>query len=179
VLTRPLIKKVKPFLDEAFLKQSVLLLWKLPEREYQYLAINLLYTYSDQTSQETLLLIEKLVTTKSWWDSVDSFAGLVGKLVWRFPDWKNTLDDYSTHENFWLRRIALLYQLSYKDKTDSQRLFRYCRMNAAEEEFFIRKAIGWALREYSKTNPNAVSDFLNKHQGRLSALSIREASKYL
>lgn len=178
-LARPLIKEAKPFANEAFLRQSVLLLWQLPEREYQYVAINLLYTYSSKATDETLELIKQLVTHKSWWDSVDSLASLVGKLVWTFPHWKKTLDTYSTHENFWLRRIALLHQLNYKDKTDSKRLFRYCRTNAKEEEFFIRKAIGWALREYSKTNPDAVRAFLTENEDRLSSLSIREASKYL
>jgi 3-methyladenine DNA glycosylase AlkD len=178
-LTKPLLKEVKPFADETFLHQSSLLLWQLPEREYQYVAINFLYTYSDQASEETLLLIEQLVIHKSWWDTVDSLASLVGKLAWTFPPWKKKLDGYSTHENFWLRRIALLYQLNHREKTDSKRLFRYCRVNAKGKEFFIRKAIGWALREYSKTDPDTVRAFLFENKDRLSALSVREASKYL
>jgi 3-methyladenine DNA glycosylase AlkD len=178
-LVKPLLKEIKPIVDTKFLHQSVRSLWKLPEREYQYVAISLLYKYTQQASPKTLELIEKLVTQKSWWDTVDSLATLVGKLVWQFSEWLETIEKYSVHENFWLRRIALLYQLSYRDKTDSKRLFRYCLINAEEKEFFIRKAIGWALREYAKTNPEAVCSFLEKYRDKLSTLSVREASKHL
>jgi 3-methyladenine DNA glycosylase AlkD len=177
-LVKPLLKEVKPFVDTKFLHQSTLLLWKLPEREYQYIALSLLCNYINQASPKTLELIETLATQKSWWDTVDSLATLTGKLVWQFPAWTQTIETYSTHENFWLRRVALLYQLTYRDKTDQARLFRYCVTNAEEKEFFIRKAIGWALREYAKTNPGAVRAFLEKHRDKLSTLSIREASKH-
>jgi 3-methyladenine DNA glycosylase AlkD len=177
-LVKPLLKEVKTFVDTKFLHQSALLLWKLQEREYQYVAISLLYKYSEQASTTTLELIETLVTQKSWWDTVDSLASLVGKLVWQFPEWTQTLEGYSCHENFWLRRIALLYQLNHREKTDQKRLFRYCSVNAEEKEFFIRKAIGWALREYAKSNPQAVRAFLGKHRDKLSTLSVREASKH-
>jgi 3-methyladenine DNA glycosylase AlkD len=177
-LVKPLLKEIKSFADAEFLHQSASLLWGLPEREYQYVAISLLYTYTKQASVETLELIEKLVTQKSWWDTVDSLATLVGKLAWPFPEWLGTIETYSTRENFWLRRIALLYQLTYRDKTDQERRFRYCLANAGEKEFFIRKAIGWALREYAKTNLKAVRVFLEQHKDKLSRLSVREASKH-
>jgi 3-methyladenine DNA glycosylase AlkD len=178
-LVKPLLKEVKPFVNTNFLHQSALLLWKLREREYQYVAISLLSKYTRQASAKTLELLEKLVVQKSWWDTVDSLASLVGKLVWQFPEWTQIIETYSTHENFWLRRIALLYQLNYREKTDQMRLFRYCAANAEEKEFFIRKAIGWALREYAKTNPNAVRGFLSKYKYLLASLSVSEASKYL
>lgn len=178
-LVKSLLKEIKPFVDDKFLHQSVRLLWELPEREYQYVAIRLLYNHTKQASRTTLELLETLVTQKSWWDTVDSLAGLVGKLVWRFPAWTQMIETYSTNENFWLRRIALLYQLSYREKTDQERLFRYCLENAGEKEFFIRKAIGWALREYAKSNPEAVRSYLDKHRDKLSTLSVREASKHL
>jgi 3-methyladenine DNA glycosylase AlkD len=178
-LIKPRLKEVKPFVDHHFLHQSVLLLWQLPEREFQYVAVSLLHTYAKQASATTLQVIEQLVTQKSWWDTVDALDSVVGKMVWQFPEWTQTTERYSRHENFWLRRIAILYQLSYKDKTDSERLFRYCLANAEEKEFFIRKAIGWALREYAKTNPDAVRAFLAENKDRLSPLSAREASKYL
>lgn len=178
-LSIPMLNEIKPFVDAKFLHQSVLLLWKLTEREYHYVAITLLYNHTKQAEHSTLELIENLVVQKSWWDTVDSLATLVGKLAWQFPEWLETLEHYSAHENFWLRRIALLYQLTYRKKTDQKRLFRYCLINAEEKEFFIRKAIGWALREYSKTNPDAVRAFLAENKNRLSSLSVREASKYL
>ncbi|MGL4608067.1 MAG: DNA alkylation repair protein [Trueperaceae bacterium] len=176
---KPLLKEVKSLVTTKFLHDSVALLWRLPEREYQYVALSFLYKHTPQASIKTLAVIEKCVTQKSWWDTVDSLASLVGKLVWQFPEWIERLEVYSTHDNVWLRRIALLYQLNHRDKTDQKRLFRYCLINASEEEFFIRKAIGWALREYSKSNPEAVRSFLAKHEGKFSSLSVREASKYL
>ena len=178
-LVKPLLKGAKPLVTTKFLHDSVRLLWKQPEREYQYVALDLLYTYQMQTSTKTLNVIVHCLTTKSWWDTVDSLASLVGRLCWHYPQWLETLESYSRHENFWLRRIALLYQLNYKDKTNQKLLFTYCLANAKEEEFFIRKAIGWALREYSKSNPKAVRDFLAKHKGQFSPLSQREATKYL
>jgi 3-methyladenine DNA glycosylase AlkD len=119
-LSAPLLKEVKPFVNTKFLHDSVLLLWKFPEREYQYVAIDLLYNHTKQTEEKTLELIKTLITQKSWWDTVDSLATLVGKLVWQFPEWTQTLGSYSSHDNFWLRRTALLYQLNYKDKTDQK-----------------------------------------------------------
>lgn len=178
-LVKPGLKEVKLLVTPKFLHESVTLLWKLPEREYQYVAVSLLYDYTAQTSTKTLAVIEKCVTQKSWWDTVDSLASLVGKLMWQYPEWLESIEAYSTHKNFWLRRIALLYQLNYRDKTNQKRLFHYCLINAGEEEFFIRKAIGWALREYAKTNPEAVRAFLAKHESSFSALSVREASKHL
>ncbi len=178
-LIKPLFKEIKPLVTTQFLHQSVSLLWKLPEREYQYVARSLLYNHPAQTSTKTLAVIEKCITQKSWWDTVDSLASLVGKLAWQYPQWPKSIEICSRHENFWLRRIALLYQLSYREKTDSKRLFRYCLCNAEEKEFFIRKAMGWALREYAKSNPQAVQAFLTKHRGKLSSLTLREASKYL
>jgi 3-methyladenine DNA glycosylase AlkD len=113
-LIKPLLKEVKPFVDHHFLHQSALLLWQLPEREFQYVAISLLQMYAKQTSATTLQAVEQLVTQKSWWDTVDSLASLVGKLTWQYPEWTQALEAYSTHDNFWLRRIALLYQLNYR-----------------------------------------------------------------
>jgi 3-methyladenine DNA glycosylase AlkD len=178
-LEKPLLQEIKPFVNSDFLHQSVLLLWELPEREYQYVAMDLLNQYAKHASYETLEVIEKLATQKSWWDSIDPLSSIVGKMLPQFPEWQDKLDVYSTHENFWLRRVAILYQRAYKDKTDAGQLFHYCQINASKKEFFIRKAIGWALREYSKSNPEAVRKFIGDHKKELSPLSIREGSKYL
>jgi 3-methyladenine DNA glycosylase AlkD len=116
---------------------------------------------------------------KSWWDSIDALTGqVVGPLVLRFPELKKEMDRCSRHPNFWLRRSAILHQLAYKDQTDPERLFGYCLNNAANPEFFIRKAIGWALRQYAHTDPQAVYNFVDNHRDRLSPLSIREALKH-
>ena len=89
------------------------------------------------------------------------------------------MDQLIEADDFWLRRVAILHQLAWKDKTDQARLFRYCLQCASESEFFIRKAIGWALRQYARAEPDAVRTFLKKHSNTLSGLSLREAGKHL
>jgi 3-methyladenine DNA glycosylase AlkD len=178
-LTKPIFAEVKSTADEAWLTEVAHLLWAMPEREYQYVAADLLQIQCKKLSASQLSLAEELITRKSWWDSVDALTNyLVGPLVLRFPEFKSTLDGWSRHENFWLRRSAILHQLGFKTKTDAQRLFQYCFENADSEEFFIRKGIGWALRTYARTDPQAVYEFVEQHQDKLSALSIREALKH-
>jgi 3-methyladenine DNA glycosylase AlkD len=181
--TRKLINKavwltVQPFVSEDWLLQSALLLWEKNEREYQYAALDLLTKYVKSLSPVALPVIEGLIIHKSWWDTVDAIAArIVGSLVFRFPELLPTIDHYSSHENLWLRRTAILHQLSYKQKTDSERLFLYCTVNANSKEFFIQKAIGWALREYSKTNSEAVINYIRSNSHQLSNLSKREGLK--
>jgi 3-methyladenine DNA glycosylase AlkD len=98
--------------------------------------------------------------------------------VLQFPELKSTLDLWRQNQNFWLRRSAIIHQLGFQTKTDAQRLFQYCLENANSEEFFIRKGIGWALRQYARSNPQAVYQFVEQYQDKLSALSIREALKH-
>lgn len=178
-LEKPLLQELKPHVSSAFLDETARRLWALPEREYQYLALNLLEKYAKHGEASALGLVEHLVTHKSWWDSIDPIASVLGKMIGRFPEWLPTMDEWSTHPNFWLKRTAILYQRGYRSQTDAARLFRYCLANASDKEFFIRKAIGWALREYSKVNPDAVREFIEQHGSKLSPLSLREGSKYL
>jgi 3-methyladenine DNA glycosylase AlkD len=124
--------------------------------------------------------IRTLVTTKSWWDTVDSLAkNGAGGLVLRYPELAGTMDRWVESENMWLRRTAILHQLGFKERTGADRLFRYCELRAHEQEFFIRKAIGWALREYSKVDADAVRRFVADHDAALSGLSKREALLWL
>ena len=155
-------------------------LWELREREYQYAGCGIIARYITVCGPGSIHTIRTLVTTKSWWDTVDSLAKHgVGALVLRHPELATTMDAWVASENLWLRRTALLHQLLFKDRTDSERLFRYCHARAAEREFFIRKAIGWALREYSKVDGDAVRAFVGAHEGELSGLSKREALLWL
>jgi 3-methyladenine DNA glycosylase AlkD len=127
-----------------------------------------------------IAVVERLVTTKSWWDTVDSLAkGGAGALVLRHPDLAATMDRWIDDGNIWLRRTAILHQLGFKERTDAARLFRYCALRAGEQEFFIRKALGWALREYSKVDAEAVRAFVSEHERELSGLSKREALLWL
>lgn len=115
------------------------------------------------------------MTAKSWWDTVDSLAHAVGALVLAHPELAAEMDRWIADEDLWLRRVALLHQLDFGAQTDARRLFDYCARSAGETDFFARKAIGWALRQYSKTDPDAVCRFVAEHDAVLSPLSKREA----
>ncbi|MFN0146375.1 MAG: DNA alkylation repair protein [Dehalococcoidia bacterium] len=151
-------------------------LWELSEREYQYAAMDILAKHVRVCGPGFLAAARTLITTKSWWDTVDGLAAdVAGDLVRRFPELAVTMDAWVESDNLWLRRTALIHQLRYKEKTDTERLFRYCLARAGETDFFIRKAIGWAVRQYSWTDPGAVAAFVAAHEAELSPLSRREA----
>ena len=166
----------KPGPDE--LRAVALACWELPEREYQYFACDLLAAHARTLTPDFLATVRHLVTTKSWWDTVDALASkVVGPVVARYPQTVATTDGWLVDENMWLARTAILHQLAYKERTDTARLFRYCLARADHRDFFIRKAIGWALRQYAWTDPAAVHRFVTAHAAELSPLSIREATK--
>ena len=165
---------------EADLRAVALGCWALPEREYQYFACDLLRRYARVCSAGFVEVARRLITTKPWWDTVDMLAAhLVGSLVARHPQLVSTMDEWSAAEDLWLVRTAILHQLRFKESTDADRLFAYCTRQAGHPDFFVRKAIGWALREYAKTDPEAVRGYLRTHEARLSGLSLREARKHL
>jgi 3-methyladenine DNA glycosylase AlkD len=151
-------------------------LWAMPEREYHYAACDYLDWQRQKLGLDHLALLQRLIITNSWWDSVDSLRSSIGALALRFPKTVTTLDQWASHKNMWLRRVAIIHQLGYKELTDEARLFEYIEKSIADPEFFIRKAIGWALRDYSSINPEAVTKFVADHPD-LSALSQREALK--
>ncbi len=151
-------------------------LWALPEREYQYAACDYVYWRSKTLGLEHLDLLEYCVTNKSWWDTVDSLDQAAGEIALHHPEAVARLEIWATHDNFWLRRFAIQHQLAYKNETDQERLFRFIEANAHDNEFFIRKSIGWALRQYSYVHPEAVQHFVLEHP-ELSNLSKREALK--
>jgi 3-methyladenine DNA glycosylase AlkD len=117
------------------------------------------------------------VTHKSWWDTVDALAHSVGALVLRHPELQDEMDVWIADDDLWVARVAIIHQLGAKQATDTDRLFGYCTTRASHPDFFIRKAIGWALREYSKTDPDAVRQYVAGMGGKLSSLSRREALK--
>lgn len=161
------------------LHDLVTALWRLETREYLYTANDLLQKYKKLWTVDTLEVLKFCILTASWWDTIDDIAGnSVGELCVQFPALIAVMDEWIVGDQMWLRRSALLFQLRYKTKTDTARLFAYCTKIMHEKEFFIRKAIGWVLREYSKTNPHAVAQFVAQHSNTLSNLSKREALKY-
>jgi 3-methyladenine DNA glycosylase AlkD len=165
---------------EGDLRHVALACWDRPEREYQYFACGWLRRHAKVCSAGFLDTARHLIVTKSWWDTVDALAAhLVGPLVARHAALVSTMDAWAREENVWLARTAILHQLRFKEATDEARLYRYCLLRADHRDFFIRKAIGWALREYAKTAPERVRAFVRTHEGRLSGLSVREALKNL
>jgi len=156
-------------------RKTVKMLWSHPERELHYAALDCARLHCGEPAD--LTLYKELITSHSWWDTVDTIAPhLVGNLLLRHPELTVKIDAWIDSDNLWLRRSSLIYSLYWKQKTDSARLFATCTKLSGDPDFFIRKAIGWALRSYSKTNPSAVRAYLS--QARLSPLSAREGGKY-
>ena len=154
--------------------------WRLPEREYQYFAIRLLRWELPVLTAGSVDALEWLITTKSWWDTVDELAvNVVGPLVTRYSSMRRTMDSWIASKDLWLARTAILHQVRYQADTDADLLFRYCLLRSGETDFFVRKAIGWALRDYSRTDPTAVRRFVDTNAARLSGLSRREALRLL
>ncbi|WP_099222008.1 DNA alkylation repair protein [Listeria costaricensis] len=153
-------------------------LYQEPEREFHQLAVDLLIRKKKQADVQALSAYEWLLQTNSWWDTVDPIAShLVGSYLERFPEKRDpAVQKWLASGNIWLIRTALLFQLKYKEKTDEQLLFRVINEERQSKEFFIQKAIGWSLREYAKTAPDAVYHFVD--QIELAPLSRREALKH-
>ena len=155
--------------------------WKLydrPEREYQYAAFILLEKTRKSLSTDDFPALLQLVETKSWWDSVDTiaphFVADVVKLDREYGE--KVMREWSKSDNMWTNRSAILHQLKFKQETDTDLLFEIIQQHSGSTEFFIQKSIGWALREYAKTNPDLVKSFLEEHP--LKPLSKREALKH-
>lgn len=153
--------------------------WNKEEREFQYVVVYYLKAMQKFLKREDISRLKYLIVTKSWWDTVDLLAKVVGSLVIRIEGYDQIMLEWSKDSNIWLRRVAILYQLSLKEKVDKQVLERILVNNLGDSEFFINKAIGWALRDYSKFNPEWVREFIEKNKNGMANLSLREASKYL
>jgi len=153
--------------------------WEQPEREFQYLAMDCLIKLKPQLTPADIPNIKRLITTKSWWDTIDGLDVIVGDIAMRYAQVNDTLLQWSTDDNIWLRRTAIDHQLTRKEKTDTALLEQILLNNFGQTEFFINKAIGWSLRDYSRTDPDWVREFIKKHKDKMAPLSIREGSKYL
>ena len=161
------------------LKEVCRLCFQEDQREMQYFVYDLLGKRTKLLDDSFLDTFEVLILQKSWWDTVDFLAPkLAGKILLKYP---NKISQYPGRwiqsENFWLQRSAILFQLDYKEKTNPQLLFSFIQKRADSKEFFLQKAAGWALREYSKTNPDAVREFIENNT--LPKLTVREGSKRL
>jgi 3-methyladenine DNA glycosylase AlkD len=187
-LRRQLLAEIlRPMGKSRFSAAEVLqladLLWKLSQREYQYIAIDLLAQHKNVLAPQDIPRLIQLAQEKSWWDSVDGLAAVIGDILLlsrpSFLQAQSMMDEALCDPSMWVRRIAMTHQLGWRLQTDTQRLFSYAKQLASEDEFFIRKAIGWALRDYAKWQPEQVREFVHNNSSYLAPLSVREALKNL
>lgn len=159
------------------------LLWQNPQREFKYVACDVLAKHVKLLHSDRLPALNKLLQTASWWDTVDSLSGVIGDVVLNDKlqgiDAQSVMDTWLNDQDFWVRRSAMIHQLGWRLNTDTDRLGHYALTLAKENEFFIRKAIGWAFRDYARWNPQFVSRFMRQHGAVFSNLTVREATKNL
>ena len=183
-IPRPKLKEVqKPYLKESKKYdldwEFVETCWKQEYREAQYIALHYLEMHIKKLTGKDLQKLKNLVVNKSWWETTDTIDAIVGHIILQHLELQNEMLNWSVDDNMWVRRVAIDFQLQYGEKTNTELLEKIICNNFGSEEFFINKAIGWSLREYSKTNPIWVKDFIEKYKDKLSKLSIKEASKYI
>lgn len=160
------------------LKALARLCFEDDHREMQYFALETVQKKLKEQAPEFIDFLEELILTKSWWDTVDWIAKLAGMHFRHFPELISPVTErWMDSGNIWLQRVCLIFQLTYKEKTDAALMFGYIRRLSDSKEFFIRKGAGWALRQYSKTAPGAVKEFVATN--RLAPLTKREALKWL
>lgn len=180
VLTRPWLAAIGRTPEARDLLGIAESLWKCPQRECQYAAVDMLVKHAKRFKPQHESRLAALICKKSWWDTVDLLAAHVyGKLAQDSEVVRRTLDGYAEHENLWLRRVAILYQLHYAEQTDLARLTTILEANLDHPDFFIRKAMGWALRQYARTDAGWVKRWLQAHGDAVPALTRREAGKHL
>jgi 3-methyladenine DNA glycosylase AlkD len=167
--------------DRAAYERGVLALWDLPHREEQYAAIEYARQHPRFIVPQSMKLYERLIRQGAWWDLVDDVAEyLVGAAALAHrAQVRPILGRWIDDPDLWIRRTAIIAQVQHRDATDGAQLFDYCLRRCGEKEFFIRKAIGWALRAYSKSNPQAVRNFLLENRDTLAPLSLREGARHL
>ncbi|MCD4792451.1 MAG: DNA alkylation repair protein [Bacteroidales bacterium] len=164
--------------EKTKMNDYIKFLWNLPEREFQYTAVNLYENIAKQFVEEDISILEYMIENKSWWDSVDSIVRLEKTYFQKFPKLIPVhTERWINSDNFWFQRSALLFQLNFRDKMDKELMFRYILKVNDSDKFFVQKAIGWILRQYSKFNPEEVIEFVNTT--KLAPLSKREALKII
>ena len=153
--------------------------WSDPHREMQYFVCDYLIRMADYLQFTDMKKIEKYVRSKQWWDTIDNLIKPIGKLGLCDHRVSELMYQWSLDQDKWVRRVAIEHQLLRKEHMDINLLAEIIENNLGSDEFFINKAIGWALSDYSKTNPVWVERFINDHRSAMALLSIREGSKYL
>lgn len=178
LLVKPYIPNTRNLgLDDLF--ESIFSLWEDPFRESQYAAMDILIANKKRLRKEDLLHVKELLVTESWWDTIDLLAShLVGILCQKYPELiESYIHSWVDSDNIWLNRSGLIFQLKYKDETDFDLMKSYILKLKHKEEFFIQKAIGWSLRQYSRFDPEGVTAFVQSHQ--FSKLAEKEAMRII
>ena len=162
-------------------QRLILALWRQPHREEKYLALGVAERHRRFITVAAIPLYRRLIVDGAWWDLVDGVAANLvgGVLLTHRPEVTPLVRQWLDDDVMWLRRTAIISQLNHKAATDPALLFECCAQRAHDKDFFIRKAIGWALRQYARTDPEAVRRFVTQQGDRLSGLSRREAMKHL
>ncbi len=170
---------LKDYLKDRLLNKDLCReLWAQDEREYQMTAIDYILRTKRSWQVEDLDFFLELIQTKSWWDTVDAIAAnMVGPLIMTYPVLKPAMQQWNQHDDMWVVRSSIIYQLKYKEAVDFDELTRFIRAHADSTEFFIRKASGWALRDCARHMPDEVLAFVR--DTKLSGLTVREATKHL
>ena len=162
-------------IDWAFLDRC----YEDEHREFQYLVCDYLTVMDNFLAYDDIPRIKAYIKCKSWWDTTDSLDRVIGQIGLRDSRVDALMLEWSLDDDFWVRREAIDHQLCRKEKTNTELLEKILVNNFGSDEFFINKAIGWSLRDYSKTNPEWVRAFVEKHADRMSKLSVKEAGKYI
>ena len=168
-------EKAKKTIDWNFLDKC----YEDDYREFQYLALDYIENMQKFLNYDDVPKLYKYIKSKQWWDTIDRFDRIVGNIAFKDDRINDLMLKWSKDEDFWLRRIAIDHQLGRKDKTNTKLLEQILLNNFESDGFFINKAIGWSLRDYSKTNPDWVKDFLNKYENKMDKVSLKEAYKYI
>lgn len=169
------VEKKKKIVDWDFLDKC----YEDEYREFQYVVMDYLISMQKFLTYDDVSHIKKYIKSKQWWDTIDGFDRIVGNIAFVDERINDLMLEWSVDEDFWIRRIAIDHQLCRKDRTNTELLEKILVNNFGSSEFFINKAIGWSLRDYSKTNPDWVRNFVETYKEQMDKLSIREASKYL
>lgn len=168
-------EKKKKVIDWDFLD----ICYEDEHREFQYFVIDYLSAMQMCLSYDDVEHIKKYIKMKQWWDTIDAFDMVIGQIGLKDIRIEQLMMEWSVDNDFWLRRIAIDHQLHRKEKTNTELLEKIIVNNFGNDEFFINKAIGWSLREYSKCNPKWVTAFINKYRSQMHPLSIKEASRHI
>lgn len=178
--TMPWIRAFDPGPEAVDLLTTAEQLVREPEREFAYVAIDLVARHQRSLPSTALPSLRSLALHQPWWDTVDPWAAsVIGRTALRHPGWDPEIAGWASDEQLWARRIALVFQVGRRDAVDMALLFAACEVNLGERNFFMRKGIGWALRDAARTRPDEIRTFVAAHRDAMSGLSVREAMKHL